>query len=101
VWTSTFSNPLSALPGCNIQALVAPFKLAMANWKIIWDEIRASAPENEWNKLGFQRTAETYYQAVESIVTVFEECEGRFPPIPSDVEKGSHLKRLLGFKKLM
>lgn len=71
----------------------------MANWKIIWDEIRTSAPEEEWLKLGFQRTAETYYQAVESIVVVFEECGGRFQLIPSDVEKGSHLKRLLGFRK--
>ena len=69
----------------------------MRNWKIIWDEIRSSAPESEWNKLGFQRMAETYYDAVKAIVVVFEKNQGIFPPIPSDCEKGKHLKRLLSY----
>jgi len=97
VWSSTFSNPMSSLPGTNIQLLIAPFKTAMHNWKVIWDEIKSSAPETEWNKLGFQRTAESYLNAVTSILGVFEKREGRFPPIPSDCEKGSHLKRLLSY----
>jgi len=69
----------------------------MHNWKTVWDEIKAAAAENEWNELGFQRTAETYYDALQAIVQAFEKKEGRFPPIPSDCEKGSHLKRLLSF----
>lgn len=69
----------------------------MYNWKTVWDEIKAAAGESEWNKLGFQRTAETYYDAVLAILQVFEKRQGRFPPIPSDCEKGSHLKRLLSF----
>jgi hypothetical protein len=69
----------------------------MRNWKVIWDEIKSSAIETEWNKLGFQRTAEAYFDAVTSILGVFEKREGRFPPIPSDCEKGSHLKRLLSY----
>ena len=97
VWASTFSNPMASLPGTNIQILTAPFHLAMRNWRVLWDEIKASVREEEWNKLGFQRTAESYYDAVRSILTVFERREGRFPPIPSDCEKGSHLKRLLSF----
>ena len=71
--------------------------MAMHSWKTVWDEIKAAAGENEWNKLGFQRTAETYYDAVLAILQVFEKKQGRFPPIPSDCEKGSHLKRLLSF----
>jgi hypothetical protein len=97
VWASTFSNPLTQLPFTNISALVQPFKAAMHNWKIVWDEIKDSADEDEWKKLGFQRTAETYYDAVLAILQVFEKRQGRFPPIPSDCEKGSHLKRLLSF----
>ncbi|CZS90558.1 related to transcription factor Pig1p [Rhynchosporium graminicola] len=97
VWASTFSNPLAALPITNIQALTAPFYLAMRNWMVLWEEIKANAGEEEWNKLGFQRTAESYYDAVRSILDVFERREGQFPPIPSDCEKGSHLKRLLSF----
>jgi hypothetical protein len=69
----------------------------MHNWKVVWDGIKSSVPENEWNKLGFQRTAQTYYDAVKQIVAVFEKKQGRFPPIESDCEKGSHLKRLLSF----
>ncbi|KAH6719294.1 hypothetical protein BKA61DRAFT_472893 [Leptodontidium sp. MPI-SDFR-AT-0119] len=97
VWASTFSNPMASIPGTDIQALTAPFHLAMRNWRALWDEIKANAIEEEWNKLGFQRTAESYYDAVRSILNVFERREGHFPPIPSDCEKGSHLKRLLSF----
>lgn len=68
----------------------------MRSWKILWDEIRASSPEPEWKKLGFCRTAETYYGAVLAIIDVYERKGGKFPCIPSDCEKGSHLKRLLG-----
>ncbi|KAI6713996.1 hypothetical protein JHW43_003426 [Diplocarpon mali] len=97
VWSATFSNPLASLPGTSIPALTAPFRLAMRNWRTIWDEIKSAAPAEEWSKLGFQRTAESYYDAVESILSVFERRQGRFPPIPSDCEKGSHLRRLLSF----
>ncbi|KAF8867283.1 hypothetical protein BDZ45DRAFT_638740 [Acephala macrosclerotiorum] len=97
VWYSTFSNPMSSLPGTNIQHLIAPFKTAIRNWKIIWDEIKASALETEWNKLGYQRTAEAYYDTVKSILGAFEKRNGKFPPIPSDCERGVHLKKLLSF----
>ena len=97
MWASTFSNPLALLPFTNIRALVQPFKTALQNWRTVWDGIKAAADEKEWNKLGFQRTAETYYDAVLAIVQVFEKKQGKFPPIPSDCENGTHLKRLLSF----
>ncbi len=86
-----------SLQATNVQQLLLPFKLAMSNWKMVWDEIKASAMESEWNKLGFQRTAESYYNAIMALLQVFEKREGKFPPIPTDCEKGSHLKRLLSF----
>jgi len=95
LWAATFQNPLASLPGTNIQTLLAPFKQALRNWRMIWDEIKNSAAETEWNKLGFQRTAETYYDAVTGIMEVFEKMGGRVPVCPSDCEKGTHLKRLL------
>ncbi|KAF7878834.1 hypothetical protein EAF04_000037 [Stromatinia cepivora] len=97
IWNSTFCNPLVQLPTTSISSLLAPFKLAMRNWKVVWDEIKSAADPDEWNTLGFERTAETYYTAVKSILRIFESREGKFPPIPSDCEKGAHMKRLLSF----
>ncbi|KAJ8069677.1 hypothetical protein OCU04_000105 [Sclerotinia nivalis] len=97
IWNSTFCNPLAQLPTTSISLLLAPFKLAMRNWKVVWDEIKSAADPDEWNTLGFERTAETYYTAVKSILRIFESREGKFPPIPSDCEKGAHMKRLLSF----
>ncbi|KAJ5047458.1 uncharacterized protein L3040_003285 [Drepanopeziza brunnea f. sp. 'multigermtubi'] len=97
IWSSTFNNPLASLPRTNIPALTAPYHLALRNWRTLWNEIKGAVDEEEWSKLGFQRTAESYYYAVKSILSVFEKNKGRFPPIPSNCEKGSHLKRLLSF----
>ncbi|TVY93686.1 Gastrula zinc finger protein [Lachnellula willkommii] len=97
VWKTTFSNPMAALPTVKIPDLLSPFRTAMRNWRTVWDQIKNLVPENEWNKLGFQITAETYFDAVKAIVDAFEKRDGKFPPIPSDCEKGTHLKRLLTF----
>jgi hypothetical protein len=71
---------------------------------MIWDEIKSSSPENECNKLGFQRTAETYFDAVREVVEIFEKKGGYrgangggIGSVSSDCEKGSHLKRILSF----
>ena len=95
IWKSTFSNPTVLIIIKSIQELLEPFKIALRNWRMIWDEIKASFSEAQWKNLGFQRTGETYFDAVASILEVFEKRGGVFPPIPSDCEKGSHLKRLL------
>ena len=97
IWTALFTNPLLSLPHVHLSSVVQPFKIAMQNWKTIWDETRSLVPESEWNKLGFQRTAETYYDTVMMIVDVWERKGGRFPPMKSDCEKGDHLKRLLSY----
>ncbi len=96
-WLATFSNPLASLPTSSIPVLLHPFKIALQNWKVVWNEIRSSLGETEWNKLGFQRTAETYSDAVQCLLTIFEKREGIFPPLMGDCEKGNHLKRLLSF----
>ncbi|ESZ95330.1 hypothetical protein SBOR_4264 [Sclerotinia borealis F-4128] len=97
IWNSTFCNPLVQLPTTSIFSLVAPFKLALRNWKLVWDEIKSASDADEWMNLGFERTAETYYFAVISILRIFESKDGKFPAIPSDCDKGAHLQRLLSF----
>lgn len=96
-WTHTFASPFSTLPQTSIPTLLAPFKNAMQNWKHIWNEIKSSMLLEDWNALGFQRTAEIYYDAVKAVIQIFERREGKFPYIPSDCEKGSHLKLLLSY----
>ncbi|KAG9241572.1 hypothetical protein BJ878DRAFT_536451 [Calycina marina] len=97
IWGSLYNNPLLHLPQQSLSTVVSPFKIAMLNWKTIWDDTRSRFPESEWNKLGFQRTAETCYDTVMMLVNVWERKGGRFPPMPSDCAKGDHLKRLLSY----
>jgi hypothetical protein len=69
----------------------------MSNWKLLWDEIKSSSLEKgEWNKLGFQRTAEGYFEAVKEVVESFER-RGGLEGIESDCEKGMHLRKILSF----
>lgn len=63
------------------------------NWKTVWDEIRHS--ESEWDSSGFHSSAVEYYGAINAIISSFETSGGNLPVIPSDCEKGLHLKRLL------
>jgi hypothetical protein len=74
----------------------------MSNWKLLWDEIKSmSLEKGEWDKLGFQRTAEGYFEAVKEVADVFERRGGvgevGAGGIKGDCEKGWHLKRILSF----
>lgn len=98
LWASTFSNPLAHLPSTSPQLLLQPFKTAMSNWKLLWDEIKSSSLERgEWNRLGFQRTAEGYFEAVKEVAESFERRGGGVDGIQSDCEKGVHLRKILSF----
>jgi hypothetical protein len=73
----------------------------MSNWKLLWDEIKnESLDKGEWNKLGFQRTAEGYFETVKEVAEAFEKRVGGIgggEGIKGDCEKGLHLKRVLSF----
>jgi hypothetical protein len=73
----------------------------MSNWKLLWDEIKSeSLDKGEWNKLGFQRTAEGYFETVKEVAEAFEKRGGGMGGgwgIKGDCEKGLHLKRVLSF----
>lgn len=71
---------------------------AIQNWKIVWDEVRGAASVEEWQKLGFQRTADVYWQLSKAVLMAFERGIGRdMLPVASDCDEvGLHLRRLLG-----
>ncbi|KAE9377306.1 hypothetical protein N431DRAFT_369075 [Stipitochalara longipes BDJ] len=100
LWAATFSNPLASLPSTSIPDLLLPFKAAMFAWKLLWDEIKTiSLEKGEWNKLGFQRTAEGYFEAVKEVAEGFEKrsAAGAGGGIKGDCEKGLHLRHILSF----
>lgn len=71
----------------------------MHNWKLLWDEIKSVSLENEeWDKLGFQRTAEGYFEAVKEVAEGFEKSGGGVGAgarVKGDCEKGLHLRQIL------
>jgi len=72
----------------------------MSAWKLLWDEIKfTSLEKGEWNKLGFQRTAEGYFEAVKEVAEGFEKrgAMGGLGGIKGDCEKGLHLRHILSF----
>ena len=95
LWTHTFGNPLISLPTTNMHALLLPFKTALWNWKTIWNEIKASSPHAEWEKLGFQRSAQSYCDTVGALLNVLERTGGKIDGIKGDCERGNHLRTLL------
>lgn len=61
----------------------------------MWDEIKSSSPHSEWEKLGFQRSAQSYCDTVGALLNVLERTRGRIDGIKGDCERGDHLRRLL------
>jgi len=103
IWRQTFSNPIINLPSIPISQQLAPLKIALQNWKSIWDEVRVSTPMAEWNEMGFQRAAESYWNLTKAVLLAFEKREGNLTgllPMESDCEEsGAHLKKLLGTQR--
>jgi hypothetical protein len=72
---------------------MSAFKTALANWKALWDDVRMSP---DWDSTRFQNLSEDYYDLIKNVMQAVEEKTGPWPTIPSDCEKGSHLKIVLG-----
>ncbi|KAH8808572.1 hypothetical protein F5884DRAFT_821883 [Xylogone sp. PMI_703] len=117
VWASTFSSPLASFslysdmsPSITTIAshITAPFRSALTNWKKLWDDIKLCTDPQEWFKLGFQRSAETYYNVVLAVLKVYEEMRDRnandtniggwwdiIGGMPSGGRKGEHLRKIM------
>lgn len=96
----TFSNPIINPPSIPLSQQLGPLKTALKNWKSIWDDVRDSTPIVEWNEMGFQRAAESYWNLTKAVLYAFEKRGGDLKgllPMESDCEEsGAHLKKLLG-----
>jgi hypothetical protein len=47
-------------------------KIALTNWKMLWDEIRLTKPRIPVGELGFETSADSYWTLVKLIVERFE-----------------------------
>jgi len=103
IWRQTFCNPIIHLSLIPISQQLSHLKIALQNWKSIWDEVKASTPIAEWNEMGFQRAAESYWNLTKAVLFAFEKREGNLKgllPMESDCEEsGAHLKKLLGTQR--
>ena len=49
-----------------------PMKTALANWKTLWDDIRAKLPRAAVADMGFETSADSYWTLVRMIIMKFE-----------------------------
>ena len=111
VWRQLFSNPLLRLPPTSLPSpsvILDPLKLAIRNWKAIWDEIRASLSPKDLPEMGFESSADSYWTVTRLLVYRFEKKDGEadvastiarvleFLPLQGDCKnQGSHLRKIL------
>jgi hypothetical protein len=113
VWRQIFSNPLLRISSTTVSpsaTILDPLKLATRNWKMFWDEARASISPKDLPQMGFETSADSYWTLTRLLVHCFEtKCSGRtdagilagernldFMPIESDCRnQGSHLRKIL------
>lgn len=75
-WQHLFGNPLHRASPTSLtaepQLVYDPMKTALANWKILWDDIRAKLPRTTVGEMGFETSADSYWTLVRMIVLKFE-----------------------------
>lgn len=97
IWNTTLGDPLTVISPALSANVGRHLMNAIQNWKVVWDEVRAASTIDEWQALGFQRTADVYWQLSKAVLIAFERGIGRdLLPIASDCDEiGLHLRRLL------
>lgn len=113
----------NSLYGASTNAAFLPIKLALANWKIIWDDVRASVTRSMIHESGFETSADSYWTLTKLIV---QKCDRKpyltqgadgngeangpddisesgasnnldFMPLEADCDShGAHLRKILG-----
>jgi hypothetical protein len=94
VWQQLFGNPLTAVIPATFSPLIASIKLALHNWKRVWDEVKSSFSSDELSAMGFQNSAESYWLITRFVIYSYENKGAKtFLLAKSDVaETGAHLK---------
>ncbi|KAJ9611619.1 hypothetical protein H2200_004803 [Cladophialophora chaetospira] len=79
-WQHLFGNPLHRLSPTSLtpepQSVYEPMKTALANWKTLWDDIRAKLTRAAVVDMGFETSADSYWTLVRMIVMKFEYKKG-------------------------
>jgi hypothetical protein len=75
VWRQTFANPLLRTSSSTLfapAAILDPLKLAIQNWKLIWDDIRSKLTREQMQGMGFETSADSYWTLTKLIVHRFD-----------------------------
>ena len=75
VWRQTFANPLlrPTPSSMNVPSYILdPLKLAIVNWKVVWDEIRSNLTREQLRDMGFETSADSYWTLTKLIVHRFD-----------------------------
>lgn len=77
VWRLTFQNPiLYTFSPLLTPTFLKPLNVAIQNWKLYWDDLKSTLQSQQWNKLGFERSAESYWNLTRAVFCAFEKGMG-------------------------
>ncbi|OQV03472.1 Fungal specific transcription factor domain-containing protein [Cladophialophora immunda] len=75
-WQHLFGNPLNRISSTSLASelhlVYEPMKTALANWKTLWDDVRAKLSRANVSEMGFETSADSYWTLVRMIVLKFE-----------------------------
>ena len=76
-WQHLLGNPLnrtspSSVSAASSTSVFVPMKMALANWKMIWDDIRVAMPRSMIHEMGFETSADSYWTLTTLILQRFE-----------------------------
>ncbi|OAL31198.1 hypothetical protein AYO22_01231 [Fonsecaea multimorphosa] len=75
-WQHLFGNPLNRISATSLASephlVYEPMKTALANWKTLWDDVRARLSRANVSEMGFETSADSYWTLVRMIVLKFE-----------------------------
>ncbi|RDL40259.1 uncharacterized protein BP5553_00238 [Venustampulla echinocandica] len=94
VWQQLFGNPVASVLPDTLNPFIASVKLALHNWKRVWDEVQCGIAPAELLAMGFPGSAERYWLVTRFVIHSFENNRGKpLVPIKADVDDtGAHLK---------
>ena len=75
-WQNLFENPLYRNSPTSlthdVHLVHEPMKVALKNWKTLWDDVRAKLPRSAVGEMGFETSADSYWTLTSMIVQKFE-----------------------------
>ncbi|KIV96685.1 hypothetical protein PV10_00518 [Exophiala mesophila] len=108
-WQNTYGNPLIHISGLwahesTTHPAIQPIKTALANWKMLWDDIRSETNRISTADMGFETTSDSYWTLINLMMQRLETkskpainvqgqptngSEGHLPPGPSLGDKAT------------